>query len=143
MWKKLVQALLLVPCAALLTPRIGQTLQGPIVSKNFLRSSALENPLEVLDRRTWVLAMATAMSLTPRDALAAEPISPEEAEAKRLKDERLKQKIADSKKTYRKADTLYESRKTVDYSCVTSTGSPCPADKDSNAPAANGQLEDL
>ena len=69
-------------------------------------------------------------------------------------------KIEDSKKNYRKADSLYDARKTVDYSCVSATGSPCPpecatgrsmsacvgvggGDGGGGGGAASGQLEDL
>ena len=41
--------------------------------------------------------------------------------------ERMRQKIADSKKNYRKSTDLVQQRKdTTDYSCVSETGSPCP-----------------
>ena len=69
-------------------------------------------------------------------------------------------KIEDSKKNFRKADSLYDARKTVDYSCVSSTGSPCPPEcatgrsmsacvgvggggGGGGGGAASGQLEDL
>jgi hypothetical protein len=41
--------------------------------------------------------------------------------------ERMRQRIADSKKNYRKSTDLVQQRKdTTDYSCVSETGSPCP-----------------
>ena len=41
--------------------------------------------------------------------------------------ERMRQRIADSKKNYRKSTDLVQQRKdTTDYSCVAETGSPCP-----------------
>lgn len=70
-----------------------------------------------------------------------------DAEAKAIADkaraEQLKAKIAASKTNYRKADTLYEQRKSVDYSCVSKTGSPCSGKESTDGPRADGQLEDL
>ena len=41
--------------------------------------------------------------------------------------ERMRQRIAESKKNYRKSTDLVQQRKdTTDYSCVAETGSPCP-----------------
>ena len=60
------------------------------------------------------------------------------AAAEKARQEQLKAKIAASKTKYRKADSLYEQRKQVDYSCVSKTGSPCP-----EGPDPSGQLEDL
>ena len=72
------------------------------------------------------------------------------AAAAKLKQQRadaMKRKIEASKKNYRTADDLYGFRKdNVDYSCVSSTGSPCKSDADGSnqeGPPANGQLEDL
>ena len=62
-----------------------------------------------------------------------------EAEAK------AKARIAASKQNYRKADTLLDQRKGVDYSCVAKTGSPCPSgekDKREQSPASS-TFEDL
>ena len=39
----------------------------------------------------------------------------------------MRQRIADSKNNYRKSSDLVNQRKdTTDYSCVATTGSPCP-----------------
>ena len=40
-----------------------------------------------------------------------------DAELKKKQQEALKKKIEESKTNYRKADKLYDSRKTVDYRC--------------------------
>lgn len=41
--------------------------------------------------------------------------------------ERMRQRIAESKKNYRKSTDLVKARKeNTDYSCVAKTGSPCP-----------------
>ena len=62
--------------------------------------------------------------------------TPEEKKARELKE-----KIEASKKSFRKADSYVSERfKTVDYSCVSETGSPC---KDPKADPNAGQLEDL
>lgn len=74
----------------------------------------------------------------PIAAVAAEKgeETPEEKKARELKE-----KIEASKKSYRKADSYVSERfKTVDYSCVSETGSPC---KDPKADPNAGQLEDL
>ncbi|GMI13836.1 hypothetical protein TrVE_jg10909 [Triparma verrucosa] len=71
-----------------------------------------------------------------------------EAEAKakeKARNEAMKARIAASKQNYRKADTLLDQRKGVDYSCVAKTGSPCPSgekDKREQSPASS-TFEDL
>lgn len=51
----------------------------------------------------------------------------DEAAAKQAAKERMAQRIADSKLKYRKPTDLVQDRKdNTDYSCVASTGSPCP-----------------
>ncbi|KAL7544094.1 hypothetical protein ACHAXR_013544 [Thalassiosira sp. AJA248-18] len=68
------------------------------------------------------LAHASDNSL---DSEPAEQLS-EAAKAEAAK-ERMRQRIADSKKSYRKPTDLVMTRKdSTDYSCVAETGSPCP-----------------
>ena len=68
--------------------------------------------------------------MVPGLALAAaadEPTAAAEKEAAEAAKERMKQRIAESKKNYRKSTDLVKQRKdTTDYSCVSETGSPCP-----------------
>lgn len=60
----------------------------------------------------------------------------------------LKERIAASKKSYRKADNYaYERFTTVDYSCVADTGSPCKEPKSvfpsDESIARDGKISDL
>lgn len=62
----------------------------------------------------------------PRAVLADEP-AVSDADAAEAAKERMRQRIAESKKNYRKPTDLVKERKdTTDYSCVSETGSPCP-----------------
>lgn len=63
--------------------------------------------------------------------------TPEEKKARELKE-----KIAASKKNFRKADSYAKERfTTVDYSCVADTGSPCKEPK--TVFPSDGKIEDL
>mmetsp|Transcript_27697 Transcript_27697/g.41214 ORF Transcript_27697/g.41214 Transcript_27697/m.41214 type:complete len:176 (-) Transcript_27697:246-773(-) len=81
--------------------------------------------------------MTTAvMTAGPEQTLAADEDGSKEdaaqkavadAAAKQAAKERMEQRIAESKKNYRKPTDLVKERKdNTDYSCVASTGSPCP-----------------
>ena len=96
-----------------------------------------------LQRRHFVGAAAAALLGGPARAAFADEADDEAAKkaAEKAKKEALAAKIAASKTNYRRADTLYEQRKSVDYSCVSKTGSPCPAATE--GPRSDGQLEDL
>ena len=64
-----------------------------------------------------------------RNAIAEDtaPAMSDEDKAKADARERMAQRIAESKKNYRKPTDLVKERKdTTDYSCVAQTGSPCP-----------------
>lgn len=65
--------------------------------------------------------------ITPGLVFAATVDNDAEAVAAAAAKERMRQRIADSKKNYRKSTDLVQQRKdTTDYSCVAETGSPCP-----------------
>ena len=100
-------------------------------------------PPRALQRRHFVGAAAAAVLGGPARAAFADEAEDEAAKkaAEKAKKEALAAKIAASKTNYRRADTLYEQRKSVDYSCVSKTGSPCPAATE--GPRSDGQLEDL
>ena len=77
-------------------------------------------------------------------AIAAETAEskskPETMEEKKAR--ALKEKIAASKKNFRKADDYAKERfTTVDYSCVADTGSPCKEPK--SVFPSDGKIEDL
>ena len=100
-------------------------------------------PPRALQRRHFVGGGAAAAVLggPVRAAFADEAEDEAKKAAEKAKKEALAAKIAASKTNYRRADTLYEQRKSVDYSCVSKTGSPCPAATE--GPRSDGQLEDL
>jgi histidine ammonia-lyase len=65
--------------------------------------------------------------ITPGLVFATTDDNDAEAAAAAAAKERMRQRIADSKKNYRKSTDLVQQRKdTTDYSCVSETGSPCP-----------------
>ena len=65
--------------------------------------------------------------VTPGSVFAATVDNDTEAAVAAAAKERMRQRIADSKKNYRKSTDLVQQRKdTTDYSCVAETGSPCP-----------------
>ena len=78
------------------------------------------------------------------DITSDKPIeSPQDKKARLLKE-----RIAASKKSYRKADNYaYERFTTVDYSCVADTGSPCKEPKSvfpsDESIARDGKISDL
>jgi len=72
---------------------------------------------------------ASFLAVSPPPALAEEEEIKEET-AEERKARLLKEKIAASKKNYRKASDYMDERfTTVDYSCVADTGSPCKEPK--------------
>mmetsp|Transcript_10413 Transcript_10413/g.15325 ORF Transcript_10413/g.15325 Transcript_10413/m.15325 type:complete len:147 (+) Transcript_10413:114-554(+) len=93
------------------------------------------------------------IAATKLPALAAEETlikSEEKTEetAEERKARLLKEKIAASKRNYRKADSYTKERfTTVDYSCVADTGSPCKEPKSlfpsDEKIARDGKIEDL
>ena len=77
--------------------------------------------------------------ISPFVAQADDKVSQEDKEKR---EKLMRERIAASKQNYRKADNYMSERfKTVDYSCVADTGSPCKDDKDKGS--SSGQLEDL
>mmetsp|Transcript_53003 Transcript_53003/g.128582 ORF Transcript_53003/g.128582 Transcript_53003/m.128582 type:complete len:148 (-) Transcript_53003:20-463(-) len=89
----------------------------------------------VVSRRStlaFILTTVAAASVPVLPALAdtTGDDDDEEEEARQLKlaaQERMAQRIADSKKNYRKPTDLVQERKeNTDYSCVAAAGSPCP-----------------
>ena len=65
--------------------------------------------------------------VTPGSVFAATVDNDTEAAVAAAAKERMRQRIAESKKNYRKSTDLVQQRKdTTDYSCVAETGSPCP-----------------
>ena len=52
--------------------------------------------------------------------------------------EKMRKRIEESKKNYRKPTDLVEERKKTDYSCVLETGSPCPDPASSGRGANSG-----
>jgi len=71
------------------------------------------------------LALATDESAAPV-AIQEDVLESEAAKVEATK-ERMRQRIAESKKSFRKPTDLVKQRKdTTDYSCVSETGSPCP-----------------
>eukprot|EP00536_Pseudo-nitzschia_multiseries_P007556 jgi/Psemu1/18206/gm1.18206_g len=90
-------------------------------------------PAEALvTRRSAAFAMMGGVFLAPGLASAADEVTDEQKAAAEAARERMRQKIAESKKNYRKTSDLVKTRKeTTDYSCVAETGSPCPEGKKS------------
>eukprot|EP00548_Thalassiothrix_antarctica_P016067 CAMPEP_0194179374 /NCGR_PEP_ID=MMETSP0154-20130528/12846_1 /TAXON_ID=1049557 /ORGANISM="Thalassiothrix antarctica, Strain L6-D1" /LENGTH=146 /DNA_ID=CAMNT_0038894707 /DNA_START=49 /DNA_END=489 /DNA_ORIENTATION=- len=76
---------------------------------------------------------AVTLSSPSFPAVAASEESPKKAGSETVEEQKsrlLKEKIAASKKNYRKADSYMNERfTTVDYSCVADTGSPCKEPK--------------
>ncbi len=92
-------------------------------------------PAEGASRRSTFGTLAGLLSgvvLPPvpcRNAIAEDtaPAMSDEDKARADARERMAQRIAESKKNYRKPTDLVKERKdTTDYSCVAQTGSPCP-----------------
>jgi len=84
-------------------------------------------PTEALvTRRSAAFAMVGSVFLAPGLAFAADEVTEAQKAAAEAAKERMRQKIAESKKNYRKTSDLVKERKeTTDYSCVAETGSPC------------------
>ena len=91
-----------------------------------IRSQYASTP--IVSRRVSLKNIALLLALTPIPAVFAA----EDEDAKKVLEaaaakERMAQRIADSKKNYRKPTDLVKDRKdNTDYSCVSTTGSPCP-----------------
>jgi hypothetical protein len=105
-------------------------------SPNFSRRHAL-------DRLVGFGSLSLVGLVTP-PAVAAETAEsnskPETMEEKKAR--QLKEKIAASKKNFRKADSYAKERfTTVDYSCVADTGSPCKEPK--SVFPSDGKIENL
>lgn len=84
----------------------------------------------VLTRRSAAFAMMIGSAFVATPAFAVEDVADDVAAAQKAAaeaaKERMRQKIADSKKNYRSTAELVKDRKeTTDYSCVEATGSPC------------------
>ena len=78
---------------------------------------------------TGLLSGVALLPVPCRSAIAEDTALPmsDEDKAKADARERMAQRIAESKKNYRKPTDLVKERKdTTDYSCVAQTGSPCP-----------------
>jgi acyl-CoA reductase-like NAD-dependent aldehyde dehydrogenase len=81
---------------------------------------------------TLMTAAVVAVAPEPTLAMAADANADEAAQAaaaatKQAAKERMEQRIAESKKNYRKpTDLVRERKENTDYSCVAATGSPCP-----------------
>mmetsp|Transcript_2817 Transcript_2817/g.8282 ORF Transcript_2817/g.8282 Transcript_2817/m.8282 type:complete len:185 (-) Transcript_2817:456-1010(-) len=79
---------------------------------------------------TFAVVLSGILSAVPcKKAIAEEDATPmsDDDKAKAEARERMAQRIAESKKNYRKPTDLVKERKdTTDYSCVAQTGSPCP-----------------
>ena len=73
----------------------------------------------VMTRRSATMAVIGSVFAVAAPAFAKEEQSPEVKEAIALAKERMKKKIEDSKKSYRKTSDLVKERKdTTDYSCL-------------------------
>jgi hypothetical protein len=73
----------------------------------------------VMTRRSAALAVIGSAFVVAAPAFAKEELSPEEKEAIAVAKERMRKKIEDSKKSYRKTSDLVKERKdTTDYSCL-------------------------
>mmetsp|Transcript_10978 Transcript_10978/g.25980 ORF Transcript_10978/g.25980 Transcript_10978/m.25980 type:complete len:127 (+) Transcript_10978:94-474(+) len=84
----------------------------------------------LVTRRSAAFAVMGAIFVAPGLASAADELTDAQKAAAEAAKERMRQKIAESKKNYRKASDLVKQRKeTTDYSCVADTGSPCPEEK--------------
>ena len=89
-------------------------------------------PAAGASRRSILAGLLSGVVLPPvpcRNAIAEDAAPPmsDEDRAKADARERMAQRIAESKKNYRKPTDLVKERKdTTDYSCVAQTGSPCP-----------------
>mmetsp|Transcript_8773 Transcript_8773/g.13186 ORF Transcript_8773/g.13186 Transcript_8773/m.13186 type:complete len:175 (-) Transcript_8773:224-748(-) len=74
-----------------------------------------------------IFAIPSLAHAASENSLESEPQELSEAEKAEAAKERMRQRIADSKKSYRKPTDLVMTRKdSTDYSCVAETGSPCP-----------------
>ena len=79
-------------------------------------------------RRSAAFAMIGSVFVAAPDLAFAADVDDAAAQkaAAEAAKERMRQKIADSKKNYRSTAALVKDRKeTTDYSCVAETGSPC------------------
>jgi hypothetical protein len=89
--------------------------------------------VESMPRRslfTMIGTIGLAVTVAPETSLAAATavdVDGDEALQKAAAKERMAQRIADSKLKYRKPTDLVKDRQdNTDYSCVATTGSPCP-----------------
>jgi mannitol-specific phosphotransferase system IIBC component len=82
------------------------------------------------------------VGLVAPSVLAAENTDENAETTEQKKARELKEKIAASKKNFRKADNYAKERfTTVDYSCVADTGSPCKEPK--SVFPSDGKIENL
>mmetsp|Transcript_27283 Transcript_27283/g.58384 ORF Transcript_27283/g.58384 Transcript_27283/m.58384 type:complete len:134 (-) Transcript_27283:328-729(-) len=95
-------------------------------------TSSVSSPVETkseafVTRRSAAIAVIGSALAVPGLAFAANDQTEAEKAAAEAARERMRQRIAESKKNYRKGSDLVKQRKeTTDYSCVAETGSPCP-----------------
>mmetsp|Transcript_1645 Transcript_1645/g.2250 ORF Transcript_1645/g.2250 Transcript_1645/m.2250 type:complete len:148 (+) Transcript_1645:61-504(+) len=94
------------------------------------------------------VAVSTPLSNSAMEETAPKTEEKREETPEERKARILKEKIAASKKNYRKVDSYTKERfSTVDYSCVADTGSPCKQPKSvfpsDDKIARDGKIEDL
>mmetsp|Transcript_24787 Transcript_24787/g.59793 ORF Transcript_24787/g.59793 Transcript_24787/m.59793 type:complete len:175 (+) Transcript_24787:63-587(+) len=95
-------------------------------TQSIIDPSSLPYMATFLDRRSAAVSIIGLAFATPASVLADEPAA-SDADAPEEAKERMRKRIAESKKNYRKPTDLVKERKdTTDYSCVSDTGSPCP-----------------
>lgn len=91
-------------------------------------SAVVRPPAEsFVTRRSAAFTIMSSVFVIPASSRAIDEATDVEKEDAEAAKERMRQRIADSKRKYRKSSDLVKQRKdTTDYSCVSETGSPCP-----------------
>lgn len=131
-----IEALVLIPCTCSALALINSSSPSTVTVR---ASSTNEAFHHVVTRRSAAFSVIGCVFAAPGLALAADELNVAaaaatqedvlESEAAKVEaaKERMRQRIAESKKSYRKPTDLVKQRKdTTDYSCVSDTGSPCP-----------------
>jgi len=132
-----IEALALFPCPCSALALINSSSPSTVTVR---ASSTNEAFHHVVTRRSAAFSVLSCVFAIPGLALAADELNvpvpvavvaqedvleSEAAKAEAAK-ERMRQRIAESKKSFRKPTDLVKQRKdTTDYSCVSDTGSPC------------------
>jgi hypothetical protein len=123
------------PSTCIDTPKLGECWYVPEAAAAAAAAATLPTITTAVSRRSLLAMLGTiglaAVAVAPESSLAAatavDDDGGDEASQKAAAKERMAQRIADSKLKYRKPTDLVKDRQdNTDYSCVATTGSPCP-----------------